>query len=159
MDSKVNIKKTLVKHLHGGEAFMPMEEILEKIPFSELGKRPAGLPYSFYELFFHIKFTQKDILEYCTQDNYNSPDWPQDYWPDHPEPDNENIWNKLKSEYFKDRDELEVFMLSKGTDLLDNVPSGGDHTFLREILLVIEHTAYHSGQLLIILRHLGLHSS
>lgn len=155
----VNIKEIMVKHLVGGEAFMPTEEILKKIPFSELGKKPAGLPYSFYEIFFHIKFTQNDILEYCTQENYRSPDWPKCYWPDRAEPENENSWNELKSGYFKDRDQLIALILSEETGLLDTVPSGGDHTFLREILLVIEHTSYHCGQLLILLRHLGLYPS
>jgi uncharacterized damage-inducible protein DinB len=159
MDSEVNMKGIMLKHLRGGEAFMPLEEILKKIPFSEIGKRPAGLPYSFYEIFYHIKFTQNDILEYCIQKNYKSPEWPRDYWPDPPRTENENSWDQLKSEYFKDREELEALVLSKETDLLETVPSGGDHTFMREILLVIEHTAYHSGQLLILLRHLGLHSS
>ncbi|UZH54919.1 DinB family protein [Salinimicrobium tongyeongense] len=153
------MKESLVKHLKGGEAFMPIEKMIEKIPFLELGKRPAGLPYSFYELFSHIRFTQKDILDYCTQANYEAPEWPQDYWPANSRPNDEKAWKELVDVYFRERDMLATLILSEEKDLMDTVPSGKKHTLLREVLLVIEHTTYHSGQLLILLRHLGLHSS
>lgn len=153
------LKEQLVRHLKGGEAFMPIEEILRKIPFSDLGKRPAELPYSFYEIFCHIRFTQKDILDYCTRTDYSAHNWPDDYWPKERAPENEAAWETVKKAYFAEREELVKLILSHEKKLSDIVPSGSEHTLLREILLVIEHTSYHSGQLLILLRHLGLHSS
>lgn len=153
------MREILVKHLRGGEAFMPIDKMLEEIGFHDIGKRPRGLPYSFYELFYHIKFTQNDLLEYCTNPDYEAPKWPRDYWPVQKAPNDIVSWEQLKAAYFKDREHLERFILSEETDLLSRVPSGKDHPILREVLLVIEHTAYHSGQLLILLRHLGLHTS
>ncbi len=158
MKSSQAIKQQLVSHLKGGEAFMPIEDMLEKITFSETGKRPAGLPYSFYELFCHIRFTQKDILDYCTQKYYSSQNWPDDYWPKQQAPNDEAEWEQVKKDYFQEREELAELILSPEKDLMEPVPSG-KHNLFREILLVIEHTSYHSGQLLILLRHLGLHSS
>lgn len=158
MDPSKGIKQQLVSHLEGGEAFMPIEEMLEKITFSQIGKRPAGLPYSFYELFCHIRFTQKDILEYCTQKDYLAPNWPDAYWPKEQAPENEPEWDKVKKSYFQEREELVKLILSPENELMEPVPSG-KHNLFREILLVIEHTSYHSGQLLILLRHLGLHTT
>lgn len=158
MDPSVGLKQQLVSHLKGGEAFMPIEEMLEKIPFSETGKRPEDLPYSFYELFCHIRFTQKDILDYCTQKDYTAPAWPDAYWPKEQAPNDEAEWEEVKTNYFQERDELANLIISPEKNLLQPVPSG-KHNFFREVLLVIEHTSYHSGQLLILLRHLGLHSS
>ncbi|HER41291.1 MAG TPA: DinB family protein [Salinimicrobium catena] len=159
MDASIGLKEQLVRHLKGGEAFMPIEEMLKKIPFSELGKRPAGLPYSFYELFSHIRSTQKDILDYCTKIDYSSHNWPDDYWPKEKAPENEPAWESLKKAYFTEREELSKLILSPEKELSDPVPSAEKHSLFREVLLVIEHTSYHSGQLLILLRHLGLHSS
>lgn len=159
MDTSIGLKEQLVRHLKGGEAFMPIEEMLKKIPFSELGKRPAGLPYSFYELFSHIRFTQKDILDYCTKSDYSSHNWPDDYWPEKKAPENEAAWESLKKDYFNEREKLSKLILSPENELSDPVPSAEEHSLFREVLLVIEHTSYHSGQLLILLRHLGLHSS
>lgn len=159
MENHSEIKKQLLKHLHGDEAFMPVDEMLKEIKFDKLAVRPQDLPYSFYELFYHCWFTQEDILKYFKSREYEAPDWPQDYWPDKKAPENREEWEELKSSYFEDRKAIIDFILEPDTDLLDSVPSNEKHTYLRGILLVIEHTAYHTGQMLILLRHLGLHSS
>lgn len=54
MTGEQQMKEQLVKHLNGGEAFMSVDEMLKEIPFSETGVRPKDLPYSFYELFYHM---------------------------------------------------------------------------------------------------------
>lgn len=159
MQTSAGMKKQLINHLKGGNAFMPVDEMLPKIKFRDIGKRPAGLPYSFYELFYHIRFTQLDILQYCRDKDYREHSWPADYWPSQQTSDNEEAWEDLKAKYFKEREELADLILSKDIELSDSVPSNKNHTYFREILLVIEHTSYHSGQLLILLRLLGLHSS
>lgn len=157
MSSNPKLRSTLSKHLLGGQAFMPVDEMLKIIPFTDIHLRPKGLPYSFYELFYHIWFTQNDIIKYCTDSLYSPPSWPQDYWPNKVAPAKETEWKDLQKSFFEDRQRL-VDLIDK-VELNDYVPSNDKHSFFREILLVLEHTSYHSGQLLIILRHLGLHSS
>jgi uncharacterized damage-inducible protein DinB len=152
------IRNQLVNHLEGGEAFMPVDEMLEKISFEKLGERPEDLPYSFYELFYHIKANQKEILEYCTADEYQQASWPDDYWPSSNSPENKEEWENLKQEYFEERQQFCDHILDPGNGLTDPVRSGTEHSLLREALLVIEHSAYHTGQLMVLLRLLGLHS-
>jgi uncharacterized damage-inducible protein DinB len=157
--NSTDYRKQLVRHLRGGEAFMPIVDIIEKIPFDKLGDRPSDLPYSFYETFYHIKYAQKDILDFCVSGTYKTPNWPEDYWPDSPAPENEASWKKLKSDYFKEREEFASFILDESNDLLAPVKNAKDQILLREALLVVEHTAYHTGQLLIISRLLGVYSA
>ena len=159
MQNATGIKEQLVHSLKGGHAFMPVDELLKEISFKDIGKRPAGLPYSFYEQFYHLRFTQKDILDYCLQKDYREHSWPGDYWPSKQAPENEQEWEQLKSDFFSEREALADIILDPEKDLSDPVPSNDKHTIFREVMLVIEHTAYHTGQLLILLRHLGLHSS
>ena len=159
MGNSTEIKNQLVKHLNGGEAFMPVEEMLKEVGFSKVGVRPGDLPYSFYELFYHCWFAQKDIFKYFRSPEYKAPDWPNDYWSAKQAPENELEWEELKSSYLEDRKAITEFILKPEIDLLQTVPSNEKHTYLRGILLVIEHTAYHTGQMLVILRHLGQHSS
>ncbi len=159
MEKKSEIKQRLCRHLQGGEAFTPVEELLEKMQFEKLGERPKDLPYSFYELFYHMWFTQKDILNYCRAKTYVTPAWPADYWPEKRKPIGQEEWEKLQSDYFSDRQELSTLLLHPERELMDPVRMNSEHSLLREILLVIEHTAYHTGQMLILLRHHGLHSS
>lgn len=150
-------KEQLVKHLKGGETFVPLEDFIDKIPFEKLGDRPHNLPYSFYELFYHIVFAQKDILEFSISGDYKTSKWPDDYWPNEPTPRTKETWEKLKKDYYDDRDIFENFLLDPKNDLNLPVRNSDNHTLLREVMLVIEHTAYHTGQMLIILRLLGLY--
>lgn len=138
---------------------MPVDKMLEEIPFSKTGERPRDLPYSFYELFYHCRFAQRDILEYFTSKDYNAPRWPTDYWPAEKAPKDEEDWESLKRSFFEDRKDLIDFILNPELKLEETVPSNNRHTFLRGILLVIEHTSYHTGQMLVVLRLLGLHPS
>lgn len=158
MEQISEIRERLSRHLQGGEAFTPVEELLTKIHFEKLGERPGDLPYSFYELFYHVWFTQKDILNYCLAKTYVTPRWPRDYWPKEPAPQSRREWEDLQARYFTDRQEISQLVLDSRRGLMDAVRANSDHSLLREILLIIEHTAYHTGQMLVLLRHLGLHS-
>lgn len=138
---------------------MPVDEMLKEINYEKLGERPNNLPYSFFELFYHMRFAQKDILDYCSAEkNYKSHNWPDDYWPEMKSPDSPEAWEELKNNYFKEREKFAKLILNPQTDLSSPVREGTEHTFMREALLVIEHTAYHTGQLLVVLRNLGLHT-
>lgn len=158
MSEDTQIRQRLVKHLEGGEAFMPVTEILKKISFEDINIRPGNLPYSFYELFFHVVFTQKDIVKFTCSDDYTEPKWPDYYWPKEKVCKNKNDWESLKAEFLTDRERLKDFILDKENELTQAVKNGKDEqTLLREVLLVIEHTAYHAGQMLVVLRLLSLH--
>ena len=151
------IKAQIIRHLESGEAFMPLLDMIDEAPFGILGKRPHGLPYSIYEQFYHIVYAQKDILDFCVADTYEAPAWPADYWPAAQAPADEGEWQDLKQQYRRDRDALSAF--AKETQLESIVKHGDRQSALRELLLVIEHTAYHTGQILILLRLQGAHSS
>ncbi|MEP6262964.1 MAG: DinB family protein [Gillisia sp.] len=157
MDETTQVKARLGSHLKGGEAFISIDELLKEIPFDKLKIRPNNLPYSLFELFYHIRFTQKDILEYCLNEDYSEHTWPEDYWPGDTIPQNEEAWENLKLDYFRERELLIEHLLKPDTNLLAPVRSNPDHSLLREVLLVIEHTAYHTGQMLVLSRQLGIH--
>lgn len=147
----------LVKHLMGGEAFMPIDKVLKEASFEKIGNRIHGLPYSFYEVFYHITYTQKDILDYIILNDYKTPKWPEGYWDRKQAPESENEWEQLKSKFFKERQQLADYILDEQNNLDTPVKNSEDHTLLRELLLVIEHNAYHTGQLILLLRLLGDH--
>ncbi len=149
------MKQTLTKHLKSGAAFTGIADFIDEIPFDKLGKRPNGLPYSFYEVFYHIYFAQKDILDFCTADTYQAHDWPDDYWPKKQKPENEKDWEDLKNSFFKDRHNLSDWLNTEENKLENIVKNGEDQTVFREVLLVLEHNAYHTGQLMILSRLLG----
>lgn len=157
MKNEQQLKEILAAHLSMGQAFMAVDKIIGKMPFKKLGVRPANLPYSFYELFYHMQYAQNDILEYCLGHDYEAPPWPEDYWPDESSPKTEEDWEALKEEYIATRENIRQMVLSPQHALTDKVATGYEestegHTLFREVLLVIEHSAYHTGQLVLLAR-------
>src|SRR5205809_5868214 len=76
---------------HGG-----LDHAIKDLPPPFRGKRPANFPHSAWELLDHIRRTQRDLLEFCTNPKYHEPKWPDDYWPPpgSPEPPNEAAWTE-----------------------------------------------------------------
>ena len=103
---------------------------------------------------FHPK---EDILDYVILDEYRAPKWPEGYWDQKQAPESENEWEQLKSKFFKERQQLADYILDEQNNLDTPVKNSEDHTLLRELLLVIEHNAQHTGQLILLLRLLGDH--
>jgi uncharacterized damage-inducible protein DinB len=85
--------------------------------------------------------------------------WPDDYWPRKPAPADARAWNNSLGSYTRSRDELKR-LARDIEDLTAKVPTGkAGQTYLRAILLVIDHTAYHVGQLVALRRALGIWKS
>lgn len=146
------IRKQLSRHISGGNAFKKIEEILEEVPFDQLGKQVEGLPYTFWQQFEHMRITQKDILDFSTNENYQELEWPADYWTKESAPKNQEEWEGSKTRFFQDRDALLSLIQATETKLSAPFEHGEGQTLFREGLLVLEHNAYHTGQLMIIYR-------
>lgn len=155
--SQKYLRKQLVKHLEGGEAFTPIDVLLKKIPLELAGKIPEGLPYSLWQQLYHIRFAQHDILEFSTNPDYQHRNWPDDYWPDKPAPASQNDWDDMIATYYEERMGFLRLVEDNETDLFKPFPHGDGQTLLREAMLIIEHTAYHTGEMLVIMRMLGIH--
>lgn len=155
MNDQKDIKEYLVKHLKGGQAFSTIDKVLNEMPYEKIGVVPDRLPYSFYQLFAHIRIAQLDILEYCIQDDYSAGNWPDDYWPDNSEPGSKKDWTELTEAYFSEREKFCELILQLDSDLMKPFETNKDHNLLRQAELIIEHTAYHTGQLYILYRLLN----
>jgi hypothetical protein len=123
---------------------------------SELrGRVPPGLPYSPWQLIEHIRLTQADILAFCRSVGYEEGRWPDDYWPRSSAPPSADAWDASIAAYHRDRAALAQLIADPACDLFARVPAGNGQTYLREFLLVADHTAYHLGQLIVVRRLLG----
>ncbi|HSJ68716.1 MAG TPA: DinB family protein [Anditalea sp.] len=147
--------KLLIKHILGGNAFIEIEEILNKINHTQAGIEIAGLPYSFWQIFEHMRIAQKDILDFSVGIDYKILKWPDEYWPENSAPDSIEHWENTKVDFLEDRNRFNKLLESNPKNLLIPFEHGDGQNLLREALLVIEHNAYHTGQLMIISRLLN----
>jgi uncharacterized damage-inducible protein DinB len=138
------------------EAHARFDEAVKGVPAPWRGVVPDGLPYSLWQLLEHIRFTQADILEFCTSKRYRAKKWPADYWVPGSAPRDTRAWAVAIRAVRADRTALQRLARNPSIDLLAPVPHGSGQTYLRELLLVADHTAHHVGQLIAVRRLLGI---
>ena len=57
--------------------------------------------------------------------------------------------------YGRDREAMKSLVRDPSVDLFAKIPHGDGQTYIREILLVADHNAYHLGQLVAVRQQLG----
>ena len=65
----------------------------------------------------------------------------------------------MKEDFFETRKEFRKILLDKENHLTRKFDHGTGQNLIREALLVLEHNAYHTGQLLLIARLLKVYPS
>jgi uncharacterized damage-inducible protein DinB len=150
------LRAQLVKLLDFKEAHVDFDRAVKGIPPRLRGKLPQGVEHSLWQLVEHLRIAQADILEFCVTPKYKAKQWPGDYWPKPLGPRNAVAWTKALAGYRRDRKALQRLAASPKIDLLATIPHGTGQTYLREILLVADHNAYHIGQIVALRRLLGI---
>jgi DinB superfamily len=148
-------RQHLAKLLSWEEAHVSYDTAVDGIPPALRGTRPPGLPYSPWELVEHVRITQRDILDFCVAPKYHEMRWPDDYWPPSPEPPSHEAWDESLAAYRADREAMRRLAVDPAVDLTAPVRNGAGQSYLREVLLVADHTAYHVGELVAVRRLLG----
>ena len=149
-----SLKDHLVNSLNGGQAFVPVIKVLDGIDKENRNKKTNGNLHTIWEELEHIKIAQHDILQYMVNPDWKSPKWPEGYWPSSVTC-NEDQWNESHKIFINDLNSLIELIKNPEIDLLSVIPHTKSHTYLREILIVIEHNAYHIGKILDIRKSLG----
>jgi DinB superfamily len=154
MSEKI-LREHLQKAVNWSDAHADWKAALAGIPAKARGAKPKGAPYSVWELLEHARLAQRDILEFCRNPKYVSPEWPSGYWPKTPVPPSAAAWEKSVGEFFRDLKELQGLVADPKTDLYAPIPWGDGQTILREALLLADHNAYHLGQIVLMRRLVG----
>jgi hypothetical protein len=154
-DATRALREQLVRILAWHDAHVDVDAALDGIPAAMRGKTPPGLPHSAWQLLEHMRLAQEDILDFCVNPDYREKRWPDDYWPP-AAPSSDAAWDESVAAYRRDRDALASLIRDPKTDLFARIPHGDGQTYLREALLVADHTAYHTGQLVLVRRLLGV---
>jgi hypothetical protein len=153
--SDVAVRDLLSRALAWEDAHVSFDAAVDGIPADLRGKQPAGLPYSPWQLVEHLRLAQYDILDFCINPNYKEGKFPDDYWPRSPAPPSARAWDESIAAFKRDRRALQQLAADPKIDLGARIPHGSGQTYLRELVLVADHSAYHVGQLVAVRRLLG----
>ncbi len=154
------IREHVVALLTKGNAHVTFDDAIKGLAPKFRGIRPQSahgpvLPYSAWELLEHIRIAQWDILDFSCNPKYKSIKWPEGYWPKSPEPPTSAAWDKSVKQVKSDLKEMVALVKNPKTDLYAEIPWGDGQTILREALLIVDHNAYHVGELVAVRRALG----
>jgi uncharacterized damage-inducible protein DinB len=151
------LRDHLLRILDWEDAHVGFDKAVDRIPPDIRGARAAGFEHSPWQLLEHMRIAQEDILDFCVNANYeHNRTWPDDYWPADPAPPSAKAWTDSIASYTRSRESLKQIARDV-PDLTATVPTGkSGQTYLRAILLVADHTAYHVGQLVAVRRALGV---
>ena len=150
------LREQLIKLLSWQDAHVNFDDAVQGVPPEMQGVRSERLPYSLWELLEHMRVTQHDILDFCRDPAYEAPKWPDDYWPKNTMPPSPASWQESVAAFRADRDTLARFIADPLLDLYAKIPHGEGQTYLREVVLVADHSAYHLGEIVALRRLLGV---
>ena len=148
------LREHIVKSLKGGQAFLGYKEALESVNPKLRGVRPNEAVHSVYEELEHMRRAQKDLLDFALDSNWKPTEWPMGFWPEPRHVPTEEEWKKTLNGFLSDQRRAVKFTKDENIDLLSLVPQT-ENTYLRELMIIIEHNAYHFGKILDIRKSLG----
>lgn len=151
------ITRQLDALLDGGQAHARFEDAVADFPVALRGTVVEKLPYSAWQILEHIRITQKDILDFSAPPTggYHGLEWPAEYWPSEAVPPDAGAWDRSVAAVLADRERFKALIARPAANLTKPFLWGTGQNLLREALLIADHTAYHTGELIVIRRLLG----
>lgn len=148
------LRSELIKALRWEDAHVSFKTATAGLTLEKLGDTTHRLPYSIWQLAEHIRIAQQDIVEFSLGKNYKDLQWPDDYWPASASPDAIEHWEQTLQAVHSDRQRM-VDLVRDSPDLFAPLPHGSGQHLFREAMLIIDHEAYHTGQIILIRKIIG----
>lgn len=151
------LKKELVYQLRGGHAHAPLEQVVKGMPFEKQGLVPKGMPYSAWQLLEHLRLALEDMVEFSdnADGHYREKSFPDDYWPKAAEPPSKNAWAESVKTIEEELGKFVRLVSDPKADLFEPFPWGEGQTLAREAMQIVDHNAYHLGELVAVRRAVG----
>jgi hypothetical protein len=149
------VRSQLIELLEAKGAHMPFEAAVADFPPEGINRRVPESAYTPWHLLEHIRFAQRDILEYIRNRAYLEPTWPDEYWPARDATATPEEFEATVAAFQRDRDALRDIVADPLTDLFAVIPGTPGHTIFREIRILGAHNAYHLGEFAILRQVMG----
>jgi hypothetical protein len=154
-DRDAILREHLLELLRGDAAHLTFDAAVAKLPPKLRGANAPNQPHTPWHLVEHIRIAQRDILEFSRNPHYEETPWPEGYWPKEDAPKSDAAWKKSLAAYHADLKAMQTLIADPAKDLLKPFPHGKGQTLAREAILLVDHTAYHLGQLITLRRALN----
>ena len=150
--TKQDIVDELISLLIDGNAHATFEDACADLTPEIWNRHVPEVPYTIWQLVEHLRIAQWDILEFSLGEAHESPEWPAGYWPARDVTADEKQWQATLENIHADRQRFIDLLHDEKTDLLATIPHGTGQTILREAMLIADHAAYHTGEIVLVRR-------
>jgi hypothetical protein len=151
------LRQHLAALLHSESAHANFDATVADLPTALHGKQPAGTAHTPWQVLEHMRITQRDVLDRIGNANHRALDFPDEYWPPTAAPrknDSKNdSWDASIAAFRADQKAL-AEIIGKA-DLYGKTRPGADAVLLDDLLMIVDHNAYHLGELILLRRLLG----
>lgn len=150
------LREQLVRVLGWEEAHVGFDRAVKGVSASRRATRPRGFDHSVWDLVEHLRIALADILDFCANASYEHRlAWPRDYWPKKTDKPTDTAWKRSLAAFRRDTEAMKEIARTT-PNLFEAVPTGKpNQTYLRAILLLADHNAYHVAQIVTVRRALG----
>jgi hypothetical protein len=150
------LREQLLALLEGGQAHMGFDDAVAHFPTDEINRKVPHASYTVWHALEHMRITQWDILRFVVDPNHVSPDFPSGYWPPESEKATVAQWRKTIKGIRDDLEAVKQIVRDPKTDFFSPIPHAPGYTIFREVLLVADHNAWHTSELVTLRRVLNL---
>lgn len=155
MSNDTSLRREITNYLTKGGAHASLTEAARGFTAKTFNQRVPGLPYTAWGILEHIRRAQRDMLDFIRQRNYKAMKWPDDYWPAEGAKATAAQWRASLRACQSDLKALVAVVKDTRPGLEAPIEGGDGQTLVREVLQVIDHNAYHTGQLFLLKRLLA----
>jgi hypothetical protein len=150
------LRRHLVRSLKSGQAFVSFEKALSKVKPEYINARPNSVLHTVYEELEHMRIAQHDLLYYAFDEGWEPRPWPKGFWPMPGFEPSVADWEEAVEGFMGDLERAVELVEDPEVDPLSVIPGSlNEFTYLREIMIIIEHNAYHLGKIVDIRKSLG----
>ncbi len=150
--TRAGLVAEIINLLTQGQAHATFEEATAGLTPELWNRQVPQVPYTIWQLVEHVRIAQEDILAFSLDARHPSPPWPEGYWPAKTATANEATWQATLHQIRQDQQRFIDLLQNPATDLLAPLPHGTGQTVLREALLIADHAAYHTGEIVLVRR-------
>lgn len=144
--------------LRRGDAHLSFLDAVADFPLDAINVRPPNVGYSFWHLVEHVRICQIDMLDYLRRRDYEALVFPDGLWPAPDADASADQWVESVERFRTDLDAVEAFVMDEDTGLWTAAEQAWEpsHTPLRTVMVMVDHNAYHGGELSILRQVMGL---
>jgi DinB superfamily len=147
------LRSHLAALLTSESAHTGFDAAVASLPTDLQGKQPAGAAHTPWQVLEHMRITQRDILNRISNADYRPLKFPDEYWPPAAAPRKSESWDASVAAFRADQKAL-AGIIAK-SDLFGRSRPGADGTLIDDLLMILDHNAYHLGELVLLRRLLG----